>query len=100
MSRRFLFSMGGIFLRIAKFCFNQYSTILRADYLFQQYIVDCYAFKINKHSIFIYRRNQKTIRVDLYQNVQNALFVGDHFPKKNRITYNFYHPILPEKTKF
>ena len=48
--------------------------------LFQQYIVDCYAV-IDQQTFDFLRRNQKTIRADLYQGVQNALFAGDHTPE-------------------
>ncbi len=42
----------------------------------QQYIVDAYA-AIEQNRLNYLRRNQKTLRVDLYQGLQDALEAGD-----------------------
>jgi hypothetical protein len=55
---------------------NEAYTILRCGRLMQQYIVDAYA--AIEHSRLNYlRRNQKKLRADLYQGLQDALEAGD-----------------------
>ena len=55
---------------------DQYSAILRAGSLFQQYIVDCYAV-IDQQTLDFHHRHQDIIRSDLYQGVHDAVLAGD-----------------------
>jgi hypothetical protein len=55
---------------------NEASTILRCARLVQQYIVDAYA-AIEQSRLNYLRRNQKKLRADLYQGLQDALEAGD-----------------------
>jgi hypothetical protein len=55
---------------------NEASTILRCGRLVQQYIVDAYA-AIEQSRLNYLRRNQKKLRADLYQGLQDALEAGD-----------------------
>jgi hypothetical protein len=51
--------------------------LLRGDRLRQQYIVDAYA-AIEQNRLKYLRLNQKKLRVDLYQGLQDAIVVGDN----------------------
>ncbi len=51
---------------------------MRAGRLLQQFIVDAYACTEQKHLKFI-RENQRQLRCDLYNGLQDALNVGDVF---------------------
>jgi hypothetical protein len=55
---------------------NEAYTILRCGRLMQQYIVDAYA-AIEQSRLNYLRRNQKKLRADLYQGLQDALEAGD-----------------------
>jgi len=55
---------------------NEASTILRCGRLLQQYIVDAYA-TIEQSRLNYLRKNQKKLRANLYQGLQDALEVGD-----------------------
>jgi hypothetical protein len=50
--------------------------LLRGDRLRHQYIVDAYA-AIEQNRLKYLRLNQKNLRADLYQGLQNAIVVGD-----------------------
>jgi hypothetical protein len=55
---------------------NEASTILRCGRLLQQYIVDVYV-AIEQSRLNYLRRNQKKLRADLYQALQDVLEAGD-----------------------
>jgi hypothetical protein len=60
---------------ILQHCINE-EWILRAGRLLQQFIVDAYACTKQNHLKFI-RENQRQLRCDLYNGLQNALNAGD-----------------------
>jgi hypothetical protein len=51
--------------------------LLRGDQLRQQYIVDAYA-DVEQNCLRYLRLNQKKLRADLYQGLQDAIVVGDN----------------------
>lgn len=61
--------------------------------LFHQFIVDMYA-KIDQGRLSFLRHNQVTLRRDIQQGVQDAVFSGDedmsNVDKKNHFTKFFY----------
>ena len=46
--------------------------------LYQQYVVDMYA-KIESQRLFYLRSNQKKLRTDIYQGIQDAVVNGNYF---------------------
>ena len=54
---------------------NECSTIFHATRLLRQFIVDGYTM-IESQRLLRYRSNQKTLRVDLYQGLSDALSRG------------------------
>jgi hypothetical protein len=57
---------------------NEASTILRCGRLLQQYIVDAYAAILHSRLNYL-QRNQKKLRANLYQGLQDALEAGDTY---------------------
>ncbi|CAG8646426.1 11864_t:CDS:1 [Scutellospora calospora] len=53
----------------------------RSGHLFQQYIVDVYAY-IEQSYLNYLRYNQKQIHAELYSRLQDVISVNDELPKK------------------
>ncbi|KAK9286855.1 hypothetical protein L1049_015261 [Liquidambar formosana] len=54
-------------------------TLLQGGRVFQQYIVDAYAVIEEQHLKWV-RDNQKTLRAELYQGLQDAVVAGNSIP--------------------
>ncbi|KAK9275061.1 hypothetical protein L1049_022319 [Liquidambar formosana] len=54
-------------------------TLLQGGRVFQQYVVDAYA-AIEEQCLKWVRDNQKTLRAELYQGLQDAVIAGDSIP--------------------
>ena len=55
------------------------SVLLRAKWLFQQYLVDAYC-KIETERLQFLRREQTALRADCYQDLRDAILDGDGDP--------------------
>ena len=54
------------------------SILCRAKQLFQQFLLDAYAYcKIETERLQFLRREQTTLRADCYQNLRDAILEGD-----------------------
>ena len=55
---------------------NQGNTLFKSGRLFQQYLVDAYA-SVEEDRLDYIRKNQKTLRSEIYQGIQDAITKGD-----------------------
>ena len=55
---------------------DQGNTLFRSGRLFQQYLVDAYA-SVEEDRLDYIRKNQKTLRSEIYQGIQDAVLKGD-----------------------